>query len=165
MPIIKCGVCAKDFYVKPSQIKYGWGKYCSARCRGGAQFKGKNVKCFICGKEVYRSPKGLVRSKSGKYFCSKSCQTLWRNNTFKEENHANWVNGESAYRNILARSDKISICHLCGISDKRVLSAHHIDHQRTNNRIENLTWLCFNCHYLVHHYRDIDEKVRKSLSL
>jgi len=121
------------------------------------------MSCTICGKNVYRSPKAISRSISGLFFCSKSCQTIWRNNIYKEENHANWVNGESAYRNILARSGKAVICSLCGISDKRVLSAHHKDHQRINNRVNNLVWLCFNCHYLVHHDRDLDQKVRKLL--
>jgi len=34
------------------------------------------------------------------------------------------------------------------------LIVHHIDKNRNNNGIENLIWLCQNCHYLVHHYTD-----------
>ena len=159
-----CKICGKEFYVKPSHQKLGWGKYCSANCRSKSQFNGKNVNCEVCAKSIYRSLKSLSnsRSKSGLFFCSKSCQTLWRNKIFKEENHGNWINGESAYRNILIRSGRVTKCLLCGYLDQRALSAHHIDHERTNNKVDNLTWLCLNCHYLVHHDRELDQKVRKS---
>lgn len=158
---VECGVCKLTFYVKPSHLRKGWGKYCSTICRSKAQFNGKLVDCEICDKKVYRSFGTINKSKSGLFFCSKSCQTLWRNNTYKEENHVNWVDGKYAYRSILIRSSKPSCCGLCGNTDKRVLSAHHIDHKRTNNKLENLGWLCLNCHYLVHHDRDLDKKMRK----
>lgn len=163
MSIVKCGVCLKDFYVKPSQLRYGWGKFCSTTCRSKSQFKGEFVNCHTCKKRIYRSPKMITRSKSGKYFCSKSCQTLWRNSVYIGEKNVNWVNGVSAYRNILVRNGKQPVCVLCKNTDERVLNAHHIDHQRSNNNIENLVWLCLNCHYLVHHDRELDEKMRKSL--
>lgn len=151
MAFVKCGICLKQFYIKPSHQKLGWGKFCSIDCRTKSQFKGKFVKCYTCNKEVYRSPKSLVRSRSKKFFCSKSCQTLWRNNEYSGEKSTNWKNGESAYRNILIRSGRERICSLCRIIDERILSTHRIDHDRNNNKLENLTWLCLNCHYLVHH--------------
>ena len=43
------------------------------------------------------------------------------------------------------------ICKRCGLDDKRVLAVHHIDQNHFNNKPENLTWLCQNCHFLVHH--------------
>ena|SRR5205085_4900072 len=119
------------------------------------------VSCDICGKKIYRSPANLAKSKSGKHFCSKSCQTLWRNNSFIEEKSANWINGVRTYRNILLRSGKETECALCGVSDQKLLVVHHKDHQRTHNQINNLTWLCFNCHYLVHHDKDLDNKIKE----
>jgi hypothetical protein len=68
------------------------------------------------------------------------------------ENHGNWSNGQATYRDRLKKSKQKRECQKCGIADKRVLIVHHKDKNRSNNEIENLTWLCCNCHYLVHHH-------------
>src|SRR3989338_4369590 len=102
MPSVKCTTCATKFYAKPNWIKKGWGKYCSRKCHSNSQRKGRTVKCFTCGVEVYRSPKQLNASQSEKYFCTKSCQTNWRNSiVFIGNRHPQWKNGESSYRNII----------------------------------------------------------------
>ncbi len=72
------------------------------------------------------------------------------------KSHANWKGGESAYKNILIKSRVPQICRLCKTKDKRILTVHHVDLNRKNNDVENLTWLCHNCHHLVHH--DIKER-------
>lgn len=159
MPLTKCNICSQEFYSKPSHQIKGWGKFCSKACHIKSQFNGQLVKCFICGRETYRSKSHLNKSSSGKYFCTKSCQTLWRNQLYVGEKSINWKNGERAYRQILKRSGRKAVCALCKISDERVLIAHHKDNNRENNRLENLIWLCFNCHFLIHHYRAIKEKL------
>ncbi len=162
MTLVCCEKCGRQFYTKPNWIEKGWGKYCSRDCVFAKQRKGKVINCFICNKEAYKSPKELIRSKSKKFFCSKSCQTTWRNKiVFIGENHANWKTGESAYRRILAANGKTLICRLCDNLDKRVLIVHHKDRNRENNKIENLVWLCHNCHYLVHHFEDTKDQLRK----
>ena len=159
-----CLVCGAEFYIKPSHIKRGWGKYCSVACRHKGQLKGEYVDCFTCGKSVYKSPFNLTKSKSGKHFCSKRCQSIWRNEVlFIGDKHSNWKHGKSAYRRILKSSGKEQICLLCRMIDKRVLIVHHCDKNRNNNAITNLVWLCNNCHYLVHHY--INEKNKLSVLL
>jgi hypothetical protein len=159
MPYVECRICSKEFYIKPSHYKIGWGKYCSIACRSKAQNKGKMVKCAVCEKEIYRSPGALKHSISGKSFCSKSCQTIWRNITNTGNKNNNWKNGERAYRSIIKRSGKRQICYLCRTNDTRVLMVHHKDNDRTNNRLDNLIWLCCNCHYLAHHYKEINVKI------
>src|SRR5258706_7851713 len=164
MAIAKCLVCKTEFYIKPSHLIRGWGKYCSIDCRSKGQLKGKIVACTICNMKAYKTPLAIRRSKSGKYFCSKRCQTIWRNKIiFVGENHFNWKSGESAYRRILISSTITQICSLCKTNDKRVLMVHHFDKNRKNNKIENLIWLCNNCHYLVHHY--VDERNKLALIL
>lgn len=156
MPNVACKICKKKFYAKPHWLKQGWGKYCSSVCQYEGRKQGKIIKCFICDTERYR-PKGVLKkSKSGKYFCGKSCQTRWRNIVFTGEKHANWKHGKYAYRSVLARHNVEKICTLCATKDKRVLAVHHIDHNHANNILKNLTWLCHNCHFLVHH--DIKEQ-------
>ncbi|OIO49721.1 MAG: hypothetical protein AUJ39_00505 [Parcubacteria group bacterium CG1_02_42_13] len=157
MPIVKCKICGSPFYTKPFWIKRGYGKYCSRECQHKSRKSGKMIKCFICGTEVYKQTKALKHSKSKKYFCGKSCQTKWRNAKFIGPKHANWKNGEYAYKSVLTRHKILRACGLCGNRDIRVLAVHHIDRKRTNNKIKNLAWLCHNCHFLVHHY-DIERR-------
>jgi len=154
-----CKICRKVFYVKPSHLKLGWGKYCSLACRHKSQIRGTKFKCYSCGRKTYRSLSQQKHSKSGKFFCSKTCQTKWRNKYFIEEKHANWKSGNSVYREILKRSRSKVVCVLCGIENELLLTAHHKDHNRNNNKISNLIWLCLNCHFLVHHNADLNRRI------
>jgi len=158
MPIVKCKTCKKDFFAKPSHISYGWGKYCSRKCSALARTTGKFVYCEICGKKIWRRPRQLKISKSKKYFCSKSHQTLWRNRIFSGEKHHNWKGGHHVkYKKLLIRNGVEQKCKICGFTDKRVLAVHHRDIDHSNNELSNLIFLCYNCHHLVHHH---NKKVR-----
>ena len=153
MLTVRCKNCGKEFRVKPSQIKIGEGKYCSRICNYVAHRKGSFVNCEICGKELWRKPRQLKHSKSQKFFCSKSHQTLWRNQIFSGATHPNWKGGENIeYRKILIKSGTKQICRLCSNKDSRVLAVHHIDKNKRNNNLNNLTWVCHNCHFLIHNY-------------
>jgi len=147
----ECAICRKGFYVKPFFKKHGWGKYCSKKCQFQSQLKGKFIKCDVCGKQTWKMPKDIKHSKSGKFFCSKSHQTLWRNSFYSGPNHLFWTGGESVYRKILARTKTPLTCKHCGYNtDTRILVVHHKNNDRKNNKLSNLEWLCRNCHYLVH---------------
>ena len=154
MPIVNCQICKKAFSAKPSWIKNGYGKYCSRACQNTGARKGKEVPCDTCNKLSYKSPKALRGSKSGKFFCSKTCQTRWRNVEFSKEKHPNWKGGTHAYRRMLSQSDRPQVCGHCKTDDVRVLAVHHLDENRKNNTLENLAWLCHNCHHLIHYYPD-----------
>jgi hypothetical protein len=147
--------------VKPSHQKLGWGKYCSIECRTKSQFVGDFVGCSSCKKKIYRSKGSMRHSKSGTFFCNKACQVTWENKQRVGEKHPNWINGINTYRNILLRSGVKQVCNSCNFNDKRVLVAHHIDHNRNNNDQSNLVWMCMNCHYLLHH----DEKFEDSFKI
>jgi len=149
--IKKCKICSQEFQTRPSHVKMGWGKFCSNKCHYLSMKTGKFVECDECKIKIYKNNTKLGRSKSGKYFCGKSCQTKWRNKFFSGNKHLNWINGENTYRNLLLRADIKQICSRCKKDDTRILAVHHIDRNRKNNTIENLVWLCHNCHYLVHH--------------
>lgn len=163
MPIVKCKICLKDFYGKPYFLKIGQAKYCSQKCMRIGSRTGKIVKCHSCDKEVYKTKKALRVSKSKTYFCTKSCQTKWRNSIFVGSKHANWKNGEYAYRSVLGRHKIQKICKLCKNKDFRILAVHHIDKNKKNNEVENLAWLCHNCHHLVHHDKKEAESFKKKL--
>ena len=152
MAWLVCTECKKEFKRKPCLVRRGGGKFCSKPCHYAAIRLGKEVPCASCGKMVYKTFRRLQLSKSKKYFCDKSCQTLWRNQEFSGSRHNNWKNGEASYRNIMKRAGIPAICALCNSADHRVIIVHHKDKNRLNNVLENLVWLCRNCHFLVHHY-------------
>lgn len=155
MPWLGCKICGNRFYAKPRHIKIGWGKFCSDRCKFIGQRRGKFVNCDYCGKSLYRSPKELLKSKSGLYFCSRSCHASWRNENIRiGESHPNWQTGISTYRKLLLKNTNKLKCENCSISDIRVLIVHHKDENRSNNRLENLALLCRNCHYIRHEFEN-----------
>lgn len=150
MPQVSCKICHKEFYSKPYHIRHGYGIYCSKKCHYLDMRRGKYVTCHICAKEIWKKPKDLKQSKSKLFFCNKSCQTIWRNKEFKGVKHPNWRGGEHTYKRVMKENGIKPICTTCRLTDKRVLIIHHIDHNRKNNILENLMWLCRNCHYLIH---------------
>jgi len=150
MPRSNCEICSKEFYTKPSHLKRGWGKFCSIICRTKGQLRGQDRPCKTCGKLIWKNPTDLKKSKSQNFFCSKSCQTVWRNQYYSGDNHYLWRGGESTYRNHMLKNGPQAICQKCGITDIRVLAVHHKDYNRKNNDLDNLIWLCRNCHCLVH---------------
>lgn len=156
-------VCQKEFKTKPFFVKNGGGKYCSAACHHIGMKTGKMIKCFSCGKEVYKTLKAQRVSKSKKYFCSRSCQTKWRNQVFVGSKHANFKTGEFAYRSMLDRYKVPKFCRLCKTKDVRVLAVHHIDGNHRNNKLLNLAWVCHNCHHLVHHHDKERQKFMETL--
>ncbi len=154
MPNVVCVVCSKPFYAKQNALLKGLGKYCSTECFHLSQKNGRVFSCHSCSRSVYRTQKDQRKSHSKKFFCSKTCQTKWRNIKYSGSNHSNWTGGESVYRDILRRSGQDVLCRKCCSTDTRILAVHHKDKNRKNNEVPNLVWLCHNCHFLVHHYAD-----------
>lgn len=159
MPEVKCKQCDKNFYAKPVYRKQGYGLFCSRACYSASVQKGRVVQCELCQTEVYRGLKQLTHSKSQKYFCSKSCQTKWRNQQYTGTKHKRWKGGWNIqYRKIMLGSGRKPVCTLCKERDERIVVVHHLDENRSNNSVGNLVWLCRNCHHLVHY--DSVEKLR-----
>ena len=149
--MVSCKICNKKFSPRPSHVKKGWGVYCSRKCKNVGSITGQKTHCFICKKEIYKTKTQINRSKSGKYFCNKSCQTKWRNKEYSGVKHLGWKGGLSRYKDILLKNGKDQKCKLCGEKDSRVLAVHHVDENHKNNELLNLAWLCHNCHQLVHY--------------
>ena|SRR3989338_11552692 len=154
MLLVNCECCQKEFYAKTAHLKVGWGRFCSRQCHYLGVRTGKYINCEICGKQSYRNPTVLKHSKSGKFFCSKSCQTKWRNTQYAGNKHLLWKDGSSTYRDLLLKSGRTQECVRCKKKDTRILVAHHIDENRKNYKLENLVWLCHNCHCLIHTYNE-----------
>ncbi len=58
--------------------------------------------------------------------------------------------GTSGDYRTVAFSNLVSECNRCGFSDIRALEVHHIDRDRSNNKLNNLEILCANCHSIEH---------------
>ena len=159
MSIVVCALCHREFDKKPSQIKRSFLHYCSSVCQHGARKTGIYTKCFECHKDIYKTKKAILHSKHHKFFCSIKCSNGWHGKQYSGEKHPNWTTGEFSYRNIYKTRDEDPKCLLCGVTDVRMLAVHHIDRDRRNNISKNLTWLCYNCHFLVHHYSIENEKL------
>lgn len=140
----------------------GEGKYCSVACASADRRKGEWISCHQCGKQAYKQAHDIERYRYA-LFCSKSCSIKWQNTLFVGEKHPNWKNGRSSYREILKKDIVAKQCALCEFADQRLLVVHHIDGNRSNNRVSNLTWLCANCHFLVHHYPEESRKLGQLL--
>lgn len=156
MPIVECLVCSKERYTKPRDIKRGFGKYCSNSCKFEARKTGKYLDCPSCGLKVYRGLADIKKSKSGLFFCSRSCKATYFNktNVFGKcrEEHPNWVNGGTAYRKYALDVYGLSCfskedCPLVNVSlPKFMYEVDHIDNDHSNNDINNLQVLCVWCH-------------------
>lgn|SRR3989344_1495623 len=152
MPYVNCKRCRKEMYAKPRHLKIGWGKFCSQKCQFESQRTGTKIPCSACQKSLYRTPSDFDHSKSKHFFCNKSCLAIWKNkNIIVGERHSHWKNGEGSYRKIMLRTKTKPVCGDCKIKDLKVLLVHHRDRNRKNNKLDNLVWLCHNCHFLEHY--------------
>ena len=152
--IKNCIHCNKEIYVKPNHHARGWGKYCSKKCQAIYQYTtGQYYECGTCNNKVWRAPARKKKTKSGLFFCNKSCAAIYKNKDLHGNTHPCWNGGKSTYREKMIKSREEQICSNCKNTDTRILIVHHIDQNRNNNELPNLTWLCRNCHWLVHNYK------------
>lgn len=163
--IINCLNCLKEKITPVSEIKRGFGKFCSVSC--GAKFKNKNkqplpcnVSCALCKMEFHINESKKKQSKSGLYFCCRRHKDdAQRIGGIKEimPAHYGTASPKNCYRRI-AFFEKKKECERCGYNQNTAaIIVHHIDRNRDNNVIENLEVLCANCHY-IEHYGDDDNK-------
>jgi len=153
MEKILCEVCNKSFKRKLSQVRYFKHHYCSKSCHYKARKLGIYTKCANCQKPIYKAMRAVRASKNKKFFCGKKCSNIVLGQIQSRANHPNWTTGKASYKAVMKRSSLKCECVRCGRNDKRILSVHHIDHNRQNNNLRNLVWMCRNCHHLVHNYK------------
>lgn len=109
----KCKICGKDFVASKADIKYGYGIYCSAKCRcisqsnlvsGSKNYRwkggGEEKICQICNNHFKTKQHGVNRK-----FCSYKCYYKYRT-TFVREKHWNWMGGVASGRMVIRNSYK-----------------------------------------------------------
>lgn len=130
--------------------------FCSQTCAAIFNNKKKKVetKCLSCGKIV----------NWGIFYCSKECQHEYHYKKYIQE----WKNrkekefSKSFIRRYLFEKYN-GKCSICGwdkinpVSKKCSLEIEHIDGNSQNNKEENLTLLCPNCHSLTPTYKALNK--------
>ena len=146
---LNCKYCGKEFEQYESIVKKGGGKFCSISC--GTTFRNltnnpsKNPEVRMKISKNHADISGVKNPMYGR----------------KGALAPSYIDGRSkfkgeTYKKILIASGKEHKCIVCGSEDK--LQVHHIDCNHKNNEIDNLTWLCSNCHQNIIHKRKRNEK-------
>jgi hypothetical protein len=119
--------------------KHAEAKYCSKSCavEDKSRKNSFKVNCSYCGRLTSKPINKKVRSKTGKFYCNKTCKDL-----------GHMYDSEVTYRSKALHFYGES-CNRCGYElIEKMLDVHHKDGNRSNNTIENLEVLCVWCHAL-----------------
>lgn len=121
------------------------------------------VQCITCGKDIETTRKDkkycaecLRKRKSLQVMLARKKRFpnieigVGSGNSSKNRGptHGSWKTGIMGYHNLIKRD----YCKKCGSTKN--LCIHHIDENRYNNVLENLTVLCKKCHQELHTRRD-----------
>lgn len=127
--------------------------FCSSNCQAKQQRTGHIINCHTCKKEVYKSKSDLKKSKSGNYFCTRTCATISKNTGRVGPKHPSYTHGTGTYRtyalSYYPHECNNSSCPVRGAGipiPTKMLDVDHIDSNRSNNNISNLQVLCVWCH-------------------
>jgi len=137
--------------VKDCRLKYYGKGYCHKhyhnykRCgnplgKKNGKLLGKFIKCFNCGKKIYRYLHQFKKYK--KFFCSYKCSVHKKNNP-------NWRGGTAEYPNhYLMKKQRLIILmnnHECEICGKPATEIHHKNGNKADHRLSNLVAICHKC--------------------
>jgi len=157
----KCEQCGSVHEVRSADLKRGRGRFCSLKCNGAWQAanrkpKEPNVECANCGKEFYKNESKKRNSKSGIFFCTRSCKDESQKiGGIKEIMPSHY--GKN-YKTICFKHHKKE-CVVCG--EDKIVAVHHYDENHHNNDPNNLVPLCPTHHHYVHsrHKHLVIEKI------
>lgn len=145
---VECECCDTIFTKQKRQLT---DYACSSLCRSILKGKRVLVKCAHCGADVYKAISRVNSSRNGIFFCNKICKDEGQKYIKEiQPDHYGTADPANTYRK-LAFDNQPHHCQMCGYdTNKAALVVHHIDHNRTNNSLDNLIILCANCHAIEH---------------
>lgn len=136
----KCIFCKEKFECTLLQSKRALT--CSQKCYDKYRYSTIIGVCKTCKKDVKRR---TISIRKHGIFCSKSCFGIYKTYITEPKSYQDKKLRYNIFNNIKIK------CEKCSISNINILTVHHIDHKKTNNNINNLMMLCYNCHYEIHH--------------
>jgi len=158
--ILTCTHCNAEFELLSSERrareKNGRKiKYCSKKCEGLAKRKRKSVNCKNCG-NMFETTRNT--------FCSRECVAEYARKTGIRKKNGYWY--ENGYKVLYLEGDKsikehrkIMEEHL-GRKLKPYEVVHHINGDRSDNRIENLEVMTRGEHSRLHRLQELQEGKR-----
>ncbi len=147
----KCKCCNKDLpYHKRKN------KYCSRSCSISTNNKGVRRH----GKSPIAHPcKCCDKITTNKTFCSKDCQfNFVQRQVWESIRAGTWINNGATSKTLrkFLFADRGYKCEHCcqskWLGEPILLTVHHLDGDATNNRLDNLKILCWNCHALTKNF-------------
>lgn len=145
--VCTCQRCGKEFEVKAydHRLTHGEIKYCSKQCANEALKRGKIIKCKCCGKDFYSTRHE---------FCSKECVSNYRSEHSPHkpyyENGYIVIHKRGYNKKGNAKQHRLVMEEYLGrqLSPNEVV--HHINGDKTDNRVENLMVMSRDEHSKLH---------------
>jgi hypothetical protein len=149
--IIECGSPRCDNKYQWTVYKTEPKTFCCSKCRVDAVY-GQHVEVVCsndkCGRTFTKPPHKIKTSKTGYFFCCRTCKdsacSIGGNCSAIAPEHYG-----TGYRWLISKTETPA-CVDCGEDRKWALMVHHIDSNRKNNAICNLEVVCSNCHVKRH---------------
>jgi hypothetical protein len=149
-----CLVCGATFHVKPSKVLNGRGKYCSRSCLAKSRTGERNGRwiggpvectCQECGKTFTKVPAAIAKGE-GRY-CSVACKGVAQSRLTGEKS-PHWKGKPKSNVNGYIRINRADGNHIfehryvmeqhLGRPLRSNEHIHHRNHNKADNRIENL---------------------------
>lgn len=146
-----CLWCGEKFFVYPSEIRKGGGKFCSRSCA-------------TTHRNTFDNPtrSDEVRAKISLHHADVSGEKnpMYMRRGAQAPSYKDGRKSFSGdiYRRMLLASGRKQECEICKATER--LHVHHIDGDHGNNVLENLTWVCVKCHNLIKHPHERDKHGR-----
>lgn len=168
-----CAQCGGEILIRANRLKPL--NFCSRACgtrygaahpteamqaRGEKRKTGRALSCQVCGTATYLTAARILRLETGKVkltFCSRSCQSSYYSSRRIGPLGSNWKGGISIYPKAFSEARKVVLerdghqCQAGGPHSGRV-EVHHLDGDKHNTEVANLTTLCAKCHKRVHRW-------------
>lgn len=169
---VDCGVCGDTFETYQSRLdREGRGQYCSRECSDVSKRHPDTieVQCANCDELVTIQPSrqdSMGDYELKNHFCSKECESEWKSENWRGENHPTWQGGSpDFYGESWPEQRRKAIkrdgwrCQDCGITQREHrdqsnigLDVHHktpvtdFDNRNDAHELDNLVTLCRSCH-------------------
>lgn len=168
-----CAQCQEEIEIRPHRLKPQ--NFCSRGCatryggkhpteamrrRSDKRRTGNMLPCKKCGQHTYLSRLRLLRLETGEVkwvFCSMSCNSSYYSSRRVGPLGSNWKGGVSIYPRAFREARKVALerdghrCQSDGPHSGR-LEVHHVDGDKHNTELFNLTTLCAKCHKRTHRW-------------
>lgn len=145
---VRCDHCEIEFLKRATNIPITKHNFCSRKCYGLSQHDRIEKECTYCHAKIWVIPTRVEKSKSGLFYCSRSCKANVQ--CLSSGISAAWpphYGTTTSYRQIALNAYPHE-CEVCKYNEYiALLQVHHIDSDRSNSKLDNLIVLCPTCHW------------------